>query len=126
MIHLGDGQSEWDMGDIDLQTQGRPSTLGTGGGTDHDDISIRARPKYKWEALMVSPVKECVRGGRWIASKIKVWFGLTPLWRRSFTVVGLSLDVRLDEKGRYVALEEEERSGKGAGKELPIHDFMAI
>lgn len=107
------------MGEIDLQTQGRPSTLGTGGGTDHDDVSIRARPKYKWEALMASPVKECIRGGRWIASKIGVWFGLTPLWRRSFTVVGLSLDVRLDEKGRYVALEKvEERNGGKAADDL--------
>lgn len=111
MIHLGDGNSEWDMEDVDLQTQGRPSTLGTGGGTDHDDSSIRARPKYTWEGLMSAPVKECVRGGRWFASKVGVWFGLTHLYRRSFTVTGLSLDVRLDDHGRYVALEQENRLG---------------
>ena len=96
------------MDDVDPQTQGRPSALGTGGGTDHDDPSIRPRPNYTWETLMSSPVKEFVRGGRWFASKLGVWFGLTPLWRPGFTITGLALDVKLDEQRRYVPLEKDE------------------
>ena len=40
------------MEEVDLQTQAQPSTLGTGGGTDHDDSSIRARPLYRWEGIL--------------------------------------------------------------------------
>jgi hypothetical protein len=112
LMHLGEGQSEWDMEDLDLQTLGPPSTLGTGGGTDHDDTGIRARPTFRWEGLMTSPVRECVRGSRWFVGKIGVWFGLTPLWRPSFTVTGFSLDVKLDDEGRYVPIREEERRGR--------------
>jgi hypothetical protein len=111
LVHLGEGQSEWNMDDLDLQTLGQPSTLGTGGGTDHDDTDMRARPTFRWEGLMTSPVRECVRGSRWFAGKIGVWFGLTPLWRPSFTVTGFSLDVKLDDEGRYVPIGEEGRRG---------------
>jgi len=112
LIHLGEGQSEWNMDDLDLQTLGQPSTLGTGGGTDHDDTGIRARPTFRWEGLMTSPVRECIRGNRWFIGKIGVWFGLTPLWRPSFTVTGFSLDVKLDDEGRYVPIGEDGRRGK--------------
>ena len=112
LIHLGEGQSEWNMDDLDLQTLGPPSTLGTGGGTDHDDTDMRARPTFRWEGLMTSPVRECIRGSRWFVGKIGVWFGLTPLWRPSFTVIGFSLDVRLDDGGRYVPIGEEGRRGR--------------
>ena len=112
LVHLGEGQSEWDMDDLDLKTLGPPSTLGTGGGTDHDDTNIRARPTFRWEGLMTSPVRECIRGSRWFAGKMSVWFGLTPLWRPSFTVTGFSLDVALDSQGRYVPIGEEGRRGR--------------
>jgi len=112
LIHLGEGQSEWNMDELDLQTLGQPSTLGTGGGTDHDDTDMRARPTFRWEGLMASPVRECIRGSRWFVGKIGVWFGLTPLWRPSFTVTGFSLDVKLDDEGRYVPIGEEGRRGR--------------
>lgn len=112
LVHLGEGQSEWNMDDLDLQTLGPPSTLGTGGGTDYDDTEVRARPTFRWEGLMTSPIRECIRGSRWFAGRIGVWFGLTPLWRPSFTVTGFSLDVKLDAKGRYVPIGEEERRGR--------------
>ncbi|OBZ79861.1 hypothetical protein A0H81_01055 [Grifola frondosa] len=58
IFHLGDDASELDMEDIDLQTLARPSTLGTGGGTDHDDESIRARPAYRWEGILEDPLRK--------------------------------------------------------------------
>jgi hypothetical protein len=115
-IRLGDGKAEWDMNDIDLQSQESPSTLGTGGGTDYDDQVIRARPSYKWEMLMSSPATECFRAIKWFASKLGVWFGLSPLWRRNFSMKGLSLDVRLDEKGRYVPFETYKGKGKSVDR----------
>ncbi len=33
MFHFGSNRHEMDMEDIDMITQGQPSTLGTGGGT---------------------------------------------------------------------------------------------
>ena len=112
MVHLGEGQSELNMDDLDLQTLGQPSTLGTGGGTDHDDTEVRARPNFRWEGLMTSPIRESIRGSQWFVGKIGVWFGLTPLWRPSFTVTGFSLDIRLDDKGRYVSIGAEDRRGR--------------
>ena len=35
MFHYGRGGHELEMTDVDLETQGKPSTIGTGGGTDH-------------------------------------------------------------------------------------------
>lgn len=49
---MGDDVSEVDMEEIDVETLTGPSTLGTGGGTDHDDVSIRARPAYKYALFL--------------------------------------------------------------------------
>lgn len=105
MFHVGDGEEELEMDEVDLETRGQPSTLGTGGGTDHDDSSIRPRPIYKWEGLLYDPVtrKTGRRGRNWFA-KLGAWFGLTPLWRFGAPSSGLSLDVRL-VNGRYILPE---------------------
>lgn len=100
------------MEDLDLQTIGQPSTLGTGGGTEYDDPEVRARPTFRWEGLMTSPIRECIRGSEWFFGKFGVWFGITPLWRSSVVVIGFSLDVELDNEGRYVPIQEEGRRGK--------------
>lgn len=98
------------MEDIDLETQAMPSTLGTGGGTDHDDSSIRPRPVFRWEGIFDDPMR--VGGGkksknrsrrRWLA-KFGAWFGVTPRWREGMPSLGVSLDVELDGKGRYVVM----------------------
>ncbi|KAG5221924.1 RecF/RecN/SMC [Salix suchowensis] len=47
MFHTGVTGSEMSMEGVDM---GQSSTLGTGGGTDHDDESLRPRPTYRWEA----------------------------------------------------------------------------
>ncbi|KAI0361534.1 hypothetical protein OH77DRAFT_1545714 [Trametes cingulata] len=110
IFHLGDDASELDMEEIDLQTLPRPSTLGTGGGTDHDDASIRARPAYRWEGILEDPLtkrKHKSHRQRFL-SKLAVWFGLSPLWRTGEPSQGLALDVKL-ENGRYVLLEEDVR-----------------
>ena len=83
---------------VDAQTAARASTLGTGGGTDHDDASIRARPVYRWEGLLAAP-------DAW--ARLAVWLGLTPLWRAGGAAAGLALDVRLDH-GRYVPVRHGE------------------
>lgn len=38
--------------EVKAQTATRPSTLGTGGETDHDDESITACPVYHWESIL--------------------------------------------------------------------------
>ncbi|KII93751.1 hypothetical protein PLICRDRAFT_101645 [Plicaturopsis crispa FD-325 SS-3] len=108
MFHLGDNEWEMDMEDIDMDTQGHPSTLGTGGGTDHDDSVIRARPRYKWEALLEDPPRRGHRRKRRWFAKLGAWFGLTPRWRSSITSPGVSLDVKL-ENGRYVLIDQNEQ-----------------
>lgn len=92
------------MEDIDLQTLARPSTLGTGGGTEYDDGSIRARPVYRWEGILDDPLMHRKAHRRRFLSKLAVWFGISPLWRSGEPSQGLSLDVRL-ENGKYVLLE---------------------
>lgn len=109
IIHLGDDASELDMEEVDQLTQARPSTLGTGGGTDHDDASIRARPLYRWEGILGDKVSKRERHRATLLAKIGVWFGVTPLWRTGVPSRGLALDVRLDN-GRYVLLRDEERA----------------
>ncbi|KIP11367.1 hypothetical protein PHLGIDRAFT_99506 [Phlebiopsis gigantea 11061_1 CR5-6] len=107
IIHLGHGAADMDMEEIDAQTVARPSTLGTGGGTDHDDESIRARPVYRWEGILDDPLRTHKRHAPDIWSKLAVWLGLTPLWRSGIPSMGLALDVRLDH-GRYIPLRHDE------------------
>ncbi|KAH8100667.1 hypothetical protein BXZ70DRAFT_1008156 [Cristinia sonorae] len=117
IIHLGDETSEMDMEDVDARSRGLPSTLGTGGGTDHDDADIRARPLYRWEGILddkLSPGKH-PHVGIWV--KFGVWFGITPLWRSGEPSPGLALDVRLDTAtGRYVLLRNDLIAPPGASK----------
>ena len=94
------------MEEIDLQTLPRPSTLGTGGGTEYDDDEIRARPAYRWEGILHDPLRGKKSHQRRFLSKLAVWFGVSPLWRTGDASQGLSLDVRL-ENGKYVLLESE-------------------
>ncbi|PIL31892.1 hypothetical protein GSI_06596 [Ganoderma sinense ZZ0214-1] len=106
IFHLGDDTSELDMEEIDLQTLPRPSTLGTGGGTEYDDGEIRARPTYRWEGILDDPVRKQKPHQRRFLSRLAVWFGVSPLWRTGDASQGLSLDVRL-ENGKYVLLDGE-------------------
>jgi hypothetical protein len=94
-----------DLEDLEFASHTKSSTLGTGGGTDHDDVSIRARPMYRWEAIFEDPLRHgAKRYRRWLP-KLAVWFGLSPYWKSSMALTsGVSLDVRLED-GRYVLLE---------------------
>jgi len=56
MFHIGADASEVDMEEIDAETVAGPSTLSTGGGTDHDDASIRARPTYRYLLRLMPPL----------------------------------------------------------------------
>lgn len=114
------------MEDIDLETQIRPSGLGTGGGTDHDDSSIRPRPAYRWEGILGDPIQKGPKAHRRWLAKFGAWFGLTPTWRQGIPSLGLSLDVELDG-GQYVVMGATPGSGltgaidmdvKGKGKML--------
>lgn len=105
-FHIGNDQSELDMEELDLQTLTGPSTLGTGGGTDHDDSSIRARPVYRWEGILGDPLRKRRAHRSW-TSKLGAWFGITPLWRAGTPSRGLSLDVQL-ENGRYVLMDGQD------------------
>ena len=113
MFHLGNDRRELDMEDIDILTQGATSTLGTGGGTDHDASGIRARPTYRWEGLLNDPPRKGGHEGRkkWLR-KLGAWFGITPLWRSGSPSNGISLDVKL-ENGRYVLLDDDYWSASG-------------
>jgi len=108
-FHVGDGDQEYEMDNLDAVTHGPDSTLGTGGGTNHDDSTIRPRPVYHWEGLLDDPV---VANGTkvrksWFA-KLGAWFGITPLWRAGLPTHGVSLDVQL-VGGRYVLLQPDSR-----------------
>ena len=95
------------MDEIDRIIHERTSTLGTGGGTDHDDSSIRARPNYRWEGLFEdTPNINRTRLNNWIR-QLGVWFGITPHWRKGTASHGLALDVVLDG-GQYRKLHDEE------------------
>ena len=106
IIHVGENTTEHDMEEIDAETQARPSTLGTGNGTDEDDVSIRARPLFRWEGMFDDRLRgHQPRHRRWLA-KLGVWFGLTSRWRAGVPSAGLALDVRLDN-GQYVLLQDD-------------------
>jgi len=98
------------MEDVDMLTQGQSSTLGTGGGTDHDDPWILARPTYRWEGLLNDPPR---KGGtetrKNSLAKLGVWFGVTPFWRSGPPSNGILLDLKL-ENGRYIQLADEDIS----------------
>uniref|UniRef100_A0A0W0F5N8 T6SS Phospholipase effector Tle1-like catalytic domain-containing protein n=1 Tax=Moniliophthora roreri TaxID=221103 RepID=A0A0W0F5N8_MONRR len=104
-FHMGDGDEEFDMDDVDVEMQGEPSHLGTGGGTDHDNASIRPRPTYRWEGLLDDPPQPIQRQRRKFMTKVGAWFGVSPTWRAGMPSHGVSVDVRLQD-GRYVLLEE--------------------
>lgn len=118
MFHLGHGRQEFDMEDIDILTQGNPSTLGTGGGTDHDVSWIRTRPEYRWEGLLTDPVRKKDWANRKWFAKVGAWFGFTPLWRTGAVSSGLSVDVRL-ENGRYVLLDDASTVGSKTTPNTP-------
>ena len=110
-----------DMEDIDMITQGQPSTLGTGGGTDHDDSEIQLRPVYRWEGLLNDPPHK----GRYIGSrswrgKIGAWLGITPLWRTGTPSNGISLDVKLEDD-RYVLLDSRHTPITSSTPNFGIH-----
>lgn len=102
---MGEGSSELRLSAVDAETHARTSSLGTGGGTDHDDSSIRARPNYRWEGILEDPLlkdKERRHRAGWV-EKMGVWLGVTPLWRTGVMSRGLALDVKLQD-GRYVLM----------------------
>ncbi|KAI0322650.1 hypothetical protein OF83DRAFT_1048810 [Amylostereum chailletii] len=103
IFHVGYNHSEVDMEEIDVETQARPSTLGTGNGTDHDDSYIRARPNFRWEGILNDPLTKGPKGRKKWLVKMGAWLGLTPLWRSGIPSPGVALDVRL-ENGKYVLL----------------------
>ncbi|THV07730.1 hypothetical protein K435DRAFT_772567 [Dendrothele bispora CBS 962.96] len=105
LFHIGENKSELDMNGVDLEIQGQPSTLGTGGGTDHDDSSILARPEYRWEGILSDPMEPGKHRPNFLA-KLGAWFGVTPLWRAGVPSPGVAVDVRLDN-GRYVLLDSD-------------------
>ncbi|OCH96097.1 hypothetical protein OBBRIDRAFT_787550 [Obba rivulosa] len=116
ILHLGDDKSELDMEEVDIQTLVQPSTLGTGGGTSHDDSVIRARPLYRWEGILEDPLRKNKSTRRDLLSKVLVWFGLSPLWRSGVPSQGLAIDVQLVD-GEYTLLEDLE--GQGFARYLP-------
>ncbi|KAH9936996.1 uncharacterized protein B0H18DRAFT_925256 [Fomitopsis serialis] len=104
VLHLGEDTSELDMEEVDMKTLMQPSTLGTGAGTDYDDVSIRARPYYRWEGILDDELRKTKPKHRPFLAKMAVWFGLSPFWRSGVQSKGLALDVRM-ENGRYVLLD---------------------
>lgn len=111
MFHVGGDEAELDMQKVDLQTQPRSSTMGTGGGTDYDQASIQARPKYKWEGLLEDPLLAGATRRRRLFAKMGAWFGITPLWKSGIPSRGLAADVQL-QNGRYVLRRNSEEIDK--------------
>jgi hypothetical protein len=115
IFHLGSDTSEHGMEEVDLETQARPSTLGTGGGTDYDQDTIIGRPTYRWEKLLDDPLRDGnTRKRRWFA-KMGAWFGITPLWSSGDLSRGVALDVRL-ENDRYVLIDDAVTTSSTVGK----------
>ncbi|KAF8316174.1 hypothetical protein DL93DRAFT_2154964 [Clavulina sp. PMI_390] len=77
----------------------RASSEDTGGGTDHDDSSIRERPLYRYEELFME------HHGKW-RGRFAVWFGLTPFAPlMDQRTRDISLELRLDsEHHQYIRL----------------------
>ena len=100
---LGDDGFEVDLEDLEFTSHTKSSSLGTGGGTDHNDVLIRPRPLYRWEAIFEDPLRR--RRYRRCLPKLAVWFGLSPFWKLDMALTsGVSLGVRLED-GRYVLLD---------------------
>ncbi|EIN13788.1 hypothetical protein PUNSTDRAFT_58299 [Punctularia strigosozonata HHB-11173 SS5] len=111
ILHLGDNKSELDMAEADRETLAAPSSLGTGGGTDHDDEDYsRPRPTYRWEGIF-SDTPHHHRPT--LRAKLMVALGISPRWPTAEVSAGLSLDVRLDN-GRYILLHRGNESDSGA------------
>ena len=92
------------MENVDIETQVPISTLGTGGGTDHDDSVIRPRPMFRWEGILSDPLVK-KKPGHKLLSKLGVWLGLTPFWRTGSGSLGVALDVHL-EGDQYVLSDD--------------------
>jgi hypothetical protein len=114
MAHIGDAPAEIDIADLNLglAVHGRSSTLGTGGGTDHDDLSIRARPAYQWEDVYDEPIRHDGKEleERKVVGMFKVWFGITPLERTQWRTRGVAVDVVLKGAGstrKYIRLKDD-------------------
>ena len=99
------------MEHIDIETQVPSSSLGTGSGTDHDDPAIRPRPIFRWEGILSDPLAK-KKPGRKLLSKLGVWLGLTPFWRKGVESMGVALDVYL-EKDKYVLSDNLHGSSQG-------------
>jgi len=91
------------MEHVDIETQVPLSSIGTGGGTDHDDPAIRPRPVFRWEGILSDPLVKKKPGHNFL-SKMGVWLGLTPFWRTGGESMGVALDVYL-EGNKYVLLD---------------------
>jgi hypothetical protein len=109
IFHLGYNGRKLDMEDIDIETQIPLSTLGTGGGTDHDDSVIRPRPVFRWEGILSDPLVKKAPG-RNLLSKLGVWLGLTPFWRTGSGSPGVALDVYLEED--HYVLSDDMKDGQ--------------
>jgi len=99
------------MEHVDIETQVPLSSLGTGGGTDHDDSAIRPRPVFRWEGILSDPLVK-KKPGRKLLSKLGVWLGLTPFWRTGNESTGVALDVYL-EGDQYVLSDNLDDSSQG-------------
>ena len=109
IFHVGQGDSRITLDDAIVPvSHAQSSSLGTGGGTDHDDASIRFRPNYRWEGILGDPVSTASvekRKQGW-AAKFGAWFGLTPLWRTGIVSQGISFDLVL-QGGRFILTQSQ-------------------
>ena len=110
LVHVGNTAEEIDLEDLVLTTHVHSSSMGTGGGTDLDDASIRIRPTYKWEDVFNDEMHnkgytewQYLHWRRW-KSMLAVWFGITPLNRRRTRTNGIALDVMVDQLGRFTTI----------------------
>lgn len=95
------------MDDLDTLARAPGSTVGIGGGTNHDDSAIRPRPIYRWEGMLDDPVvSQAKKVQKRLFAKFGAWFGITPLWRETLPTHGVSLDVEL-LGGAYVLIADD-------------------